>query len=77
MYFLLHIFYSLNVFSNGNFQQLLRSGGSVSITEGRQLFGDIGAGVNDPNLRVALNDCKVSPTNTADDPNSHVVIQNG
>ena len=69
--------YSLNVFSDGKFKQLLTNGGSISIAEGRQLFGDIGVTSSDPYLKVALNECKVTPTNRADDPNSHVVIKDG
>ena len=49
----------------------------MSIAEGRQLFGNVGVTSSDPNLRVALNECRVTPTNRVDDPNSHIVIKNG
>ena len=49
----------------------------MSIAEGRQLFGDFGVTNSDPNIKVALNECKVTPTDRADDPNSQVVIENG
>ncbi|XP_067935795.1 oncoprotein-induced transcript 3 protein-like [Watersipora subatra] len=68
---------SLNVFSDDQFKQLLNNGGAVSVSEGKKLFGDIGVSSNDANLKVALNNCKVTPTNRADDPNSRSVIENG
>ena len=56
---------------------MLNNGGSISIAEGRNLFGDIGVTSSDPNLKVALNECKVTPTSNVNDPNSHLVIKNG
>ena len=71
------LFLRLNIYSDGKLQQLLNHGGPVSIAEGRHLFGDIGINSTDPYLKVALNECKASPTKNADDPNSQVVVRKG
>lgn len=72
------ICFSLNVFGDNTFTNLINNGGTVDIAEGRHLFGDIGVTSSDPNLRVALDECRVSKTNNpTDKTTSQLVIQNG
>ena len=55
----------------------MNTGGFISIAEGKHLFGNVGVTITDPNLKVALKECMVTPTNNANDPNGHLVIKDG
>lgn len=56
---------------------MLRTGTSVSIGEGRRMFGAVNVHSSDNDLKVALNTCKLTSTNNAEDPKSHVILKNG
>lgn len=49
----------------------------MSLARGQRLFGHIAVKSSDPDLRVALEDCQITPTNNAKDANSVAVIKNG
>ena len=65
------------MFTDERYRQLLNTGGFISIAEGKHLFGNVGVTITDPNLKVALKECMVTPTNNANDPNGHLVIKDG
>jgi len=70
-------YYRLDVFTDKEFRNQLETDSAISIHEGTRLFGELGILTITSDLRVSLNDCKLTPTSNANDPTGQIVIQNG
>ncbi|KAF6016544.1 hypothetical protein EB796_025145 [Bugula neritina] len=67
----------LDVFTDEEFRNLMETDSAISFHEGTKLFGKLGISASTSDLRVSLNDCKLTPTSDANDPTAQMVIQNG
>ena len=66
------------MFSDPSFDMMVENGGSISVSKGKNVFGDIGVTSSDPTLRVALDDCKLSTSSwTNGDINDQLLIKDG
>jgi len=69
---------SLKMFSDPTFTKMVNNGATISIGKGRNLFGNIGVDSTDPNLRVGIDDCRITRSKDATDASSgQLVIKNG
>ena len=70
--------FSLKMFSDPSFTKMVNNGDTISIGKGRNLFGNIGVDSTDSNLRVGIDDCRITRSkDTSDNSSGQLVIENG